>query len=578
LLPALDLARSVQEAYGVQRRASRGKTPASRLKTLYFSVEAQDGPAAADAFLADTRLDRELLADEMRLVPIEVWHGALVAYAERWGERSLERTVRAAVHPENLGAWTHVLRGALEPAAAYARLDHFGGEQLSAERWRTIERRSGYWRGSVRGTLDSSCERPELCSIARVAELASVPLLFGLPPARVRAVEVSAGNPQEFEVRWATKSGVVPVVVGVLAGAVAGAVWDFKLGDPASLSWLLLASAILGGGVGAWVARENMRRGESLAQLTRIQVLERAATLGETRDKSAVGFHAGHVVAGQYRLTEKLGVGANGTIWEAQRISDGSTVAVKLLRAAVAHDTVAADRLRREAAALGLAWHPNVVEVYDDGHLPDGTSYLVMERLYGESLSTRLRRAGELAPAELLPIALEVCDALAAVHAAGIIHRDLKPSNIFLSREASGSESNQRERAKVLDFGVARVEWAETRLTNADVPLGTPGYMPPEQVEGNDVDARSDIYALGAVLYECLSGHPPPARAAETRDNMLDAANSESGVHPALRLLPNEWRAIIERAMAPLPRDRFADTKSFREALLSTPEASRESA
>ncbi len=563
----------------MQRRASRGRTPASRLKTLYLSVLMQDGRDAAEKFLTDTRLDRDLLADEMRLVPIEVWHSALIAYAERWGERRLERAVRAAVHAENLGAWTHVMRGALEPGAAYSRLDHFGGEQLSAERWRTIEQRPGFWRGSVRGTLDSSCERPELCRLARMAELASVPLLFGLAPGRVRAIEATSSGVQEFEVRWTEQRAAWTVLGGALLGAVAGAVWHFFVDEPHALALALGAGTLLGGGVSAWLAREASRKRQTRAQLTRIQVLERAAALGEAREKSAVGFHAGHVVAGQYRLTEKLGVGANGTIWEAQRIADGSIVAIKLLRAAVAHDTVAADRLRREAAALGLAWHPNVVEVYDDGHLPDGTSYLVMERLYGESLATRLRRLGELTPGEVLPIALEICDALSAVHAAGIIHRDLKPSNIFLCREAAlGDTSSRNEHAKVLDFGVARVEWAETRLTNADVPLGTPGYMPPEQVEGNEVDARSDVYALGAVLYECLSGHPPPARACDSRDPTLDLANSESGVHPALRQISGEWRAIVERAMAPQPHDRFPDTKTFREALLSTAEARRESA
>src|SRR6202043_357705 len=191
--------------------------------------------------------------------------------------------------------------------------------------------------------------------------------------------------------------------------------------------------------------------------------------------------------------------------------SDGVPIAIKLLRAAAAHEAVASDRLRREAEALGLAWHPNVVEVIDHGHLPDGTAYLVMELLHGESLAARLRTKGRLTPLELLPTAMQVCDALAAVHAAGVVHRDVKPSNIFLAIDRD--DPGGAERAKLLDFGIARVEWEETRITNTGGPLGTPGYMSPEQEVGNgEIDGRSDIFSLGAMLFECLVGEPPPPR------------------------------------------------------------------
>jgi serine/threonine protein kinase len=286
--------------------------------------------------------------------------------------------------------------------------------------------------------------------------------------------------------------------------------------------------------------------------------------LREARDRGTAGFQQGLVVAGQYRLTEKLGVGANGTIWEAERLSDGGLVAVKLLRAAVAHDTVAADRLRREAAALGLAWHPNVVEVFEDGYLPDGTCFLVMERLHGESLAKRLHRVGPLPPSTLLPIALQMCDALGAVHAAGIVHRDLKPSNIFIE-QVPNELGAQTDHVKVLDFGVARVEWAETRLTNANSPLGTQGYMSPEQEQGLEIDHRSDIFALGAVVYECLTGEPPPLSPASL---WTGERGADSGVHRASVEIPDAWQALIRRAMAPLPQQRFADSRAMREALV----------
>jgi serine/threonine-protein kinase len=297
----------------------------------------------------------------------------------------------------------------------------------------------------------------------------------------------------------------------------------------------------------------------------RIHALERTATLRERRERGSLGFQEGLVLAGQYRLTEKVGIGANGTIWEAERLADGELVAVKMLRAAVAHDTIAADRLRREAAALGLAWHPNVVEVYEDGHLPDGTSYLVMERLHGESLAMRLKRVGAMTPEELMPIALQLCDALGAVHAAGIVHRDVKPSNIFLAKESGSSTL----RVKVLDFGIARVEWAETRLTNANAPLGTPGYMSPEQEQGQEIDHTSDLFGMGGVLYECLTGMAPPLRPSELWARSDPDDSSESGVQRALGTLDPDFRAVIERAMAPLPRQRFADARALRDALLA---------
>jgi eukaryotic-like serine/threonine-protein kinase len=261
-----------------------------------------------------------------------------------------------------------------------------------------------------------------------------------------------------------------------------------------------------------------------------------------------------------------MGSGASGVIYEAARISDGLPVAIKLLRAAAAHDAVASDRLRREAEALGLAWHPNVVEVIDHGHLADGTSYLVMERLRGETLAMRLKGKVRLTSVELLPIATQVCDALVAVHAAGVVHRDLKPSNIYLAIDVD--DPGSVERVKLLDFGIARVEWEETRITNMGAPLGTPGYMSPEQESGGEVDARSDIFALGAVLYECLVGEPPPPTPSGLwRSGAVSEGPADSGVHKAGKLIPQAWKAVIARAMAPVPGDRFQDARAFMQAL-----------
>jgi serine/threonine-protein kinase len=563
----------------VQQRGAAGNTTVSRVKTLLLHVQACHGQVEADALLLKTKLDRDYLEDETRALPIELWHGALVAFASRWGRDELIRIVPSVVHPENLGVWTRVLRGAHDPAAAFRQLDQYGGDDVLTERWQTLLAEPGVWRGRIGLRGDISHERDGLCALARAAELAAVPLLFGLRPGQVEprsSDERTDELTQQFEVRWRQPDMRPAVIVGGLAAAAsATAAASFALSPEAGIP-VVAASSVAGAGVGILVVHERRRRAQAQSQLTRIQVLERAATLRDSRERGATVLREGSVISGQYRLGEKLGVGASGAIWEAERLSDGTPVAIKLLRAAVAHDTLAADRLRREAAALGLAWHPNVVEVYDEGQLPDGTTYLVMERLWGESLAMRLKQIGPLPGEQLLPIALQVCDALGAVHAAGVVHRDLKPSNIFLARPQEPPAADDARhslsqmpgglRVKLLDFGVARVEWAETRLTNMGAPLGTPGYMSPEQEQGLEIDQRSDLFSLGAVLYECLTGQLPPLRSRELWER--GDGTSESGVQRAFQSMAAPWRRVLERAMAELPRDRFSDARAMREALV----------
>ncbi len=563
----------------MQRRGALGNTTTARVKSLLLYVQQQFGPAEADAFLKTTRLDREYIDDETRPLPADVWHSALIAFASRWGKQRLSSTIPFIVHPENLGVWTRVLRGTETPSLAFEQLDQYGGEHVMTESWQTLHTGPGIWRGRI-VVHDAAAEEADgLCSLARATELCAVPLLFGLPPAKARLISTTTQRDgsvaEEYEVTYVVP-GHLPLILGGLSGIVGalGVGWFFRSGN----FWELAMGPLLAGPLlGFAVLRARRRKTQTCTQLNRIVALERSATLRDARERGAAGFREGVVVAGRYRLGVKLGVGASGTIWEAQRLADGATVAIKLLRAAVAHDTVAADRLRREAQALGLAWHPNVVEVYDDGVLPDGTSYLVMERLFGETLATRLRRRQTLTIEEVLPIALQVCDALEAVHAAGIIHRDLKPSNIFLSIDhhlddeeparKSLTQLPTRERSKLLDFGVARVEWAETRLTNMEGPLGTPGYMSPEQEQGHEVDGRADIYALGGVIYECLCGRPPPVTSSGGWPSPESISRLESGVILSAEALPEPWREVIEKAMAYRARDRFADVRSFKHAL-----------
>ena len=564
----------------MQAQFQPATTTASRVKCLFLHIDGHFGRAQADAFLLAAKLDREYLNDETRPIPVEAWLRALLTFTSRWGRGELEKVVASHVHADNLGVWARVLRGSDNPTAAFRQLSQLGGEEVLTERWETLELENRRWVGHVLVRADQAEERDGLCLQARAAELASIPMLFGLHRAKVHTETFRSSRPDTLEQRYTVTWGSSGVFAQCLLPTL-GAVVGFALSYIEQLGGLLVAlltsvGALVGLIAGIVQTQWRARILANAAQIVRLRALERSVALRETRERRDSLLLEGGVVAGQYRLGSKLGVGASGAVWEATRLSDGRVVAIKLLRAAVAHDTVAADRLRREAAALGLAWHPNVVEVYDDGHLPDGTSYLVMERLYGESLADRLRRVGSLSPEQLLPVALQVCDALGAVHAAGIVHRDLKPSNIFITRTQSGDTSPMSvgtfvERTKLLDFGIARVEWAETRLTNAGAPLGTPGYMSPEQEQGLEIDARSDLFSFGSILFECLTGKTPPMTSAEFRSEPRGPV-TDSVIQLAFRDMPEKWRTVIERATDPLPRHRYPDARSLKDALLELAE------
>jgi len=262
----------------------------------------------------------------------------------------------------------------------------------------------------------------------------------------------------------------------------------------------------------------------------------------------------------RYELKSQAGIGGMGTVYQAIDRESGALVALKILHS---RNTIEQARFDQEARVLSELSHPGIVRYFDHGVAPHGSPYIAMEWLEGETLEERLAR-GILGPAAAAHVARLVLEALAAAHARNIVHRDIKPSNIFLEL-LQGEQGQPVDHVKLLDFGVARVEWAETRLTNANSPLGTRGYMSPEQEQGIEIDHRADIFALGSVLYECLTGELPLLTLASLWSGERSA---DSGVHRASVDIPDHWRVLIQRAMAPLPQQRFADSRAMREALV----------
>ncbi|MFO0571609.1 MAG: protein kinase [Polyangiaceae bacterium] len=270
----------------------------------------------------------------------------------------------------------------------------------------------------------------------------------------------------------------------------------------------------------------------------------------------------GDVMGGRYRLEERLASGGMGSVWRARHLELESDVAVKFMSPELVGDPSGEKRFRREALLAARLRSPHIVQVFDYGTV-EGQPYLVMELLQGEDLASRIASSGPLPPARVVEIIEAVARALRTAHEAGLLHRDLKPANVFLER------AGDDEVVKVLDFGIAKqigVDHKSAGTTGAGV-VGSPAYMSPEQVWGEDLGPESDLWALGVLTYELLTGDSPFYHEvlAQTFDRIVKA--KPPSVRTKIPNLPESLDSFFARALARSATDRFRSARELAEAL-----------
>ena len=286
---------------------------------------------------------------------------------------------------------------------------------------------------------------------------------------------------------------------------------------------------------------------------------------------SATDPFVGRTLDEKYLVEEQLGAGGMGEVYRARHLSMDRPVAIKFLHPRLVEDEAARVRFQTEARAAVKLRHPNAVSVTDFGQTSEGVDYIVMELLEGRTLREILDREAPLETARAISIMLQASGAVAAAHEAGIIHRDLKPANILVTQSA-----DQPAVVKVLDFGIATFSADDdedaTALAQTHSVIGTPRYMSPEQQNGSDLTAAADVYSLGVILYEMLTGMVPFSGSTPAEIAQKHANNPPHPPREVVAAIPEDVEHDVLHALEKQPADRPANAGEFRRELLETAE------
>jgi len=264
-------------------------------------------------------------------------------------------------------------------------------------------------------------------------------------------------------------------------------------------------------------------------------------------DSAQADAFVGTVIDGRYEVGSLLGSGAMGHVYRGRQLALDREIAVKVLHARHAEDPELIARFKREAKAASAIGHPGIIQVFDFGQLPDGRAYLVMEFVAGESIGEALGREGAFEPRRAVAIAAQICSVLEVAHDRGIVHRDLKPDNVLLMAD---------DRIKLIDFGIAKLLNVSLVLTRQNTTIGTPLYMAPEQWQASEVDGRTDLYALGGMIFEMIAGRPPFAAGELTAIITKHLTETPPSLESLVTGVPAALSELVARCLAKAREDR----------------------